>query len=53
MGLILKLGNEKSKQDFDLLIEKNSYRDKLLDVSNFYAQFVSGESYENIQKTLD
>ncbi len=38
--------NVKAKQEIETLIEKKDYHEKLMDMSNFYAQFVSGETYD-------
>lgn len=43
----------KAKQEIDMLIEQKGYHEKLMDMSNFYAQFVSEETYNVIQTTLD
>ncbi len=47
------INDEKAKQEFDLLVEKKAYRDKLLDMSNFYAQFLTEEQYNYAQSTID
>lgn len=44
---------EKMKQELDVMIEKKAYRDKLLDMSNFYAQFLTEEQYQYAQTTID
>lgn len=45
--------DDKAKQEFDLLIEKKAYHDRLLDMSNFYAQFLTEEQYNYAQSTID
>jgi len=41
------------KKELDLLVETKGYHEKLLDMSNFYARFLSDESYAMVQQTLD
>lgn len=51
--IILSIKDEKEKQKFDLLIEQNGYHEKLMDMSNYYAQFISDDIYNSLQTTLD
>lgn len=43
----------KAKQEFDMIVERREYHEKLIDMSNFYARFVSDETYTSIQNSLD
>ena len=45
--------NESAIQDLDVLIEKKQYRDKLMDMSNFYARYLTSYQYDYIVKTQD
>jgi len=50
----LASGNDEDfKQDLDLLIEKKQYRDKLMDMSNFYARYLTSYQYDYVVKTQD
>ena len=47
-------GNDKKiKQNLDILIEEKQYRDKLMDMSNFYARYLSSYQYDYVIKTQD
>jgi len=45
--------NESAKQDLDMLIEQKQYRDKLMDMSNFYARYLTSYQYTYVQQTQD
>ena len=46
-----------SRQDtskyFQLLVEKEQYKERLAEMSNFYAKFISNYTYDKITKTID
>jgi hypothetical protein len=52
--LKLSVGDDESaKQDLDILIEEKQYRDKLMDMSNFYARYLTSYQYDYVVKTQD
>ena len=52
-SIIEKSDAPDAKNVFDVLVEAKGYHEKLADMSNFYAKFVSEEFYTRIQQSLD
>jgi hypothetical protein len=46
-------GRKDTQKYFDLLVEKQQYKDQLAEMSNFYAKFISNYTYDTITKTID
>lgn len=46
-------GRKDTQKYFDLLVENRQYKEKLAEMSNFYAKFISNYTYDIIVKTLD
>jgi hypothetical protein len=50
---ILCDGKEESTKYFELLVENKQYHDRLEEMSNFYAKFISNYMYDKIIKSID